>query len=87
MANVVCYVSNPTETAYEAITTATDVPPYSRVGPVTLSDAEVATMTAAHPTCGIICVTDATITAAEQEIIRVNTKILKLGRLPGAADS
>lgn len=86
MANQVMFIANPTATAYTDVNGAgDDVPAYSRIGPITLTDAEQATFAAAHKTALIQLATDTTITGAEQETNRLATKIMKLGFLPGTA--
>jgi len=91
MANVVLLITNPTGTAYTNVNAAgDDIAAYSKGsiqtnanGTVTLTDAEVTTFTAAHPTALLQICTDATLTAAELEINRIAAKINKLGVFPG----
>lgn len=91
MANVICLIANPTATAYSNVNAALDdIAPYTAgsvqtnpSGLVTLSDAEMATFAAAHPSAGIIIFSSVAPNAASKEVSRLAAKILHLGRLPG----
>jgi hypothetical protein len=99
MANVNCLIVNPTATAYTDVNAGgQDVPAYScgAAGadgtPTTggfiavLSDAEMATFAAAHPTALIlICASSDESADPVNEVRRLAAKILKLGRLPGSS--
>lgn len=85
MANVICIVVNPTAVDYEDLTSGVDCPAYSATAPITLSDAEVATATAAHTGMLIKVLASTTLTAAVQENIRLASKILRLSKLPATA--
>lgn len=87
MANQTVYIVNPTAVAYSNVNAAgNDIPAYSMGldgtgATVVLSDAEQATFAAAHPEALLIGST------ATQEIRRLASKILRLGKNPGTATS
>jgi glycine cleavage system protein P-like pyridoxal-binding family len=91
MANQVMLIVNPTATAYTNVNAAgDDIAAYSagsvqtnESGLVTLSDAEQATFSAAHTTALMLLFPDVTPTAAEREVQRLASKILRLGKNPG----
>ena len=93
MANVVCLIVNPTDTAYSNVNAAgDDIAAYScgsvqtnASGAVTLSDAEMATFMAAHTSALVQVLADTTPTAAELEVVRKASKILRLGKFPATA--
>lgn len=84
MANQTVFVVNPTATAFTDVNAAgDDVPAYSMgtggLGTtIVMTDAEQATFAAAHPKALIIGST------ASQEERRIASKILRLGKNPGA---
>lgn len=93
MANQIMLIVNPTATAYTNVNAAgDDIAAYSAgsvqtntSGLVTLSDAEQATFAAAHPEALIILNSSVTPTAAQREVFRRASKILRLGKDPGTA--
>lgn len=93
MANQILLIVNPTSTAYTNVNAAgDDIPAYSAgtkqtnaSGLVTLSDAEQAAFAAAHPEALLILCNTVTPTAAQREVMRLATKIARLGTYPGKA--
>jgi len=93
MANQIMLIVNPTDTAYTNVNAAgDDIAAYSAgsvqtnaSGLVTLSDAEQATFSAAHPSAIMVLFNTVTPTAAQREVARLGLKIAKLGRNPGTA--
>jgi len=91
MANVVLLITNPTASVYTNVNAAgDDIAAYAKGsiqtnanGTVTLSDAEMATFCAAHPTALLQVCTDTALSTAEHEVNRIAAKINKLGVFPG----
>ena len=92
MANVNCLIVNPTDTSYDNINAANeDIPAYScgvdGEGTIAvLSDAEMATFTAAHQTA-LILVCDGVDESADPDasVRLLAAKILRLGKEPSKA--
>lgn len=91
MANQIMLIVNPTAAAYADVNGAgNDIAAYAcgstqtnAAGTVTLTDAEQATFSAAHPEAlMLLC---AAVTGPTNEVRRLAAKILKLGRLPGSS--
>ena len=86
-------IVNPTATAYTDVNAAgDDIAAYSAgstqtnaSGLVTLSDAEQATFAAAHPSALMILCDTVSPTAAQREVMRLATKIARVGKNPGTA--
>jgi len=93
MANQILLIVNPTAAAYTNVNAAgDDIAAYSAgttqtnaSGLVTLTDAEQATFAAANTTALMVVFPTVSPTAAQREVLRLATKIARLGKNPGTA--
>lgn len=82
MANQIMVIVNPTATEYTNVNAAGDDVPAYGWKLCTLTDAEQATFAAAHTSALMLLQPNTTFSAADQEVARLASKILRLGGNP-----